>query len=225
VSLRSTPPGTAAALRIEAELDGGIGGFGERFWEVVLNVAPWLGERLASGMAIKEVVYHDRYVRSPLAMRSVIEVLKALRLRSKPAMQGTAVRLVTMPIDHPGHDYKWIWNDWAPVDDRYHVFAAAAAGVGLMGELETLPKYKAPHARELSIQWADGASWTMRLDEGFGFLRSRKQIPYNFAASSASQGAALVSATYEVAARHETHMYVFAIEGGTASQEPIAMPE
>jgi hypothetical protein len=213
-SLRSLPPGTAAAISVATELDGEMHSFGQRFWHLVLDSAPDLKARLLGQVGITEVIYQDRYVRTPLAMRAVLEVIRALKARAPSALRDGRIRLVTIPIDRGSRDPRWISHDWDRGADRGGIFENAAAMAGFRGEVETIDRKESPHARELTIAWTDGALWHLRLDEGFGFLQSRTPTRYDFAQDSRQQGLNLATDRFDVEARHPTVMYVLPVSAG-----------
>lgn len=214
-SLRSLPPGTAAEIKVETELNGPINLFGNRFWNLVLNEAPDLDRRLAAELPISQIVYEDRYVRSPLAMRGVVEVCGELRRRAPGASRGATVRLMTIPIDRPRSNARLVSHDWDMGVDRATVFATAAATAGVRGDVEVVARQESAHARELSIRWEDGATWRLRLDQGFGFLEPRGTARYDFTLDAARQGSTLGDAEYEVEARNATVFYNFNVERRT----------
>jgi hypothetical protein len=96
------------------------------------------------------------------------------------------------------------------------IFSNAGAYGGFRGELEIVPKRGSAHARELKISWRDGATWRVRLDEGFGFLQSRLPVRYDFRTDAAQQGSTLGSARYDVQARNPTSLYAFNVETGAS---------
>lgn len=211
-SLRVTPAGTVAALTIRSELDGPVDSVGHRFWDLTASAAPELSYRLVAGSKLRRAEYTDRYVRSPIGLRVVAEVLRALHERTARGLVGADVRLVTLPIDsrRVGVDSRWIWDDWAPGANRAVILGTALAQVGIKADVVELPSQRIPHARELQLEWDDGAAWTIRLDEGFGFLRSGQRITHDFHAADQAQGMALLKAKFTVGAQHTTYAYLFA---------------
>jgi DEAD/DEAH box helicase domain-containing protein len=212
--LRVTPTGAIAAITLATSLNGGVNDFGKRFWAEVLRRATGLQERLSSQIPIERVVYKDRYVKSPLTMRLLLEVVRALTERSGTAMATAEATLTTLeagarPSRFEPHSF---FHDWINATRRDEVFGIAMAAVGIRGALEELPKARAEHARELRVEWQDGAWWTMRLDEGFGFMTCDRRVAFNFGAPERDQARALLQAQFDVRARNRTHVYVFPVQ-------------
>jgi hypothetical protein len=216
-SLRGLPPGSVAALGIADDLDGAIGLFGDRFWELVLAAVPELAARFDAGTSIAQVTYQDRYVCSPLTLRTLLEVVRSLRKRGVLKPDTSMVRLETIPINTPYRQARLVSHDWDAGVDRDEIFANAAAAAGFRGEVAVVQRHLSAHARELTLTWHDGATWRLRLDEGFGFLQSNPAVRHDFALSATEQGAALGSKKYDIAARNPTTFYAFGVEAGTAS--------
>ncbi|HEU0076736.1 MAG TPA: DUF1998 domain-containing protein, partial [Longimicrobiaceae bacterium] len=97
-TLRVTPPGVAVALAVNGELDGPVSAFGERFWTLVLGACTDLRSRLSAGLPVRSITYGDRYLRTPLMLRLVSEVLRDLHWRFPHALAGARAQLVTIPI-------------------------------------------------------------------------------------------------------------------------------
>ena len=209
--LRVRPDGTVSALEITNQFNGPIATFGNRFWDGVLAVAPEVARRLAGSVPIRRVTYADRYVRTPLMVRLFLEVVGALRDRSSVAPEAE-VRLITIPIDaRPRGVQRDLWHDWAPRSVRNEVFALGITEVGLRPLVEEVSRAQAPHARQLVVEWEDGAAWSVRLDEGFGFLRGSGNSTYPFDSDAERQIRALMDADGLVSAHARTDLYVYAL--------------
>ena len=63
-------------------------------------------------------------------------------------------------------------------------------------ELHELDKRKLPHHRGFTFHWSDGATWKLRLDQGFGFLaeQGRSSTRFRFNASTEIQAKELLGA-------------------------------
>ena len=216
--LRTKPKGAVVALTVNQELAGPAEGFGDRFWTAVLAHAPEVEARFAAGTPILEVVYADRYVRNPVALRLVAEVAREIHKRSAAAMENASVRLLTIPRHQNPKALKHLGTDWHPNADQGTVFEHLLAGCGLKGTLQVLQKHEAPHARELRVLWADGKAWRLRLDEGLGFLRAAGTPTFDFSEAESEQGRKLALITWTVGVNNESHFYVFGIQ----PQEQVA---
>ena len=176
--LRPEPEGTLANLRIQTELNGRIEGFGSRFWTHVLDGCRALNDDFARRGPLARVSYADRYVATPWALLLLREILLDLACEGR-AGPGTALHLLTHDLrdDRRPRGAERLVSD--PFEDEaarqavfQHALEKGRGGLCWDGsfELETGP---APHFRELRLDWADGAAWSLKLDQGVGYWRCR----------------------------------------------------
>ena len=153
-------------LRVSAEQ------FGRHFWHLVNTKVPTLRKRLES-TPLKTIEYSDRYLRTPLTMRLLLETLRALKAEYPGAFtSSTKIVINTTPTDareSRGAPSQFS-HDWRSDIDRSSTLAAAAAQMGLPIELRQFDKRQLPHHRGFTFGWEGADPWKMRLDEGFGFL-------------------------------------------------------
>ena len=214
--LRPQPEGTVAMLTIRKELDGRIEGFGSRFWSAVKDCCRPLKDQLEKGDPLKEVSYSDRYIATPWALLLLREVLLDL-IRSERADSGTALRVFTRDLRRarPAHGRLSIHGPWQDDDARESFFLEAfGADRGRMpwqGELK-IETGSPPHFRELRLDWADGAAWTLNLDQGVRYWRCRPSVDFPFDGTPHEQ-----MQSFDVAAQqchavsagvHPTYLYV-----------------
>ena len=88
--------------------------------------------------------------------------------------------------------------------------------VGALGRpdvFHTAPLRQAAHHRELVLEWAD-ASWTLRLDQGLGFLSTPSQVHFSFDAPPEQQARELAQAEFVVsnAGGHPAILYASAVK-------------
>jgi hypothetical protein len=213
-ALRATPQGAVAALTFGNELAGPVRTFGNRFWRAVLDKAPDFQRRLQLGDNIGRIEYQDRYIKSPLVMRLVIELLRGLKELGGDAMRSARVVVATREPDTRSNNRleprSWR-EDWPSAVRRGDIFATAMAASGLTGDWEERRWTEAQHARELLVTWHDGAHWKLRLDEGLGFIEADRRIGFDFRAAVRDQGLALARAEFGVQARSRSHGYVFPV--------------
>ena len=72
-----------------------------------------------------------------------------------------------------------------------------------------------PHYRDLTLTWVDGSAWTMRMDQGFGFLETRGRVAFPFDRKPEEQGQKLISLKFEVCATnaYPSIFYLGAVRG------------
>jgi len=213
-SLRAAPPGTVAELTITHQLDGPVEDFGDRFWREILSISPDLEARLRDGEPIKAVTYEDRYVRSPLVVRLLAGVVRALE-HSGVRLRGTIVKVLTTPPTgrrRRGRQ-QWIWEDWAAEEVADGVILQVLKDdEDATAEVSMKDRSRVPHARELKIEWADGKQWRLRLDQGLGFLDVRERERHPFEESPEIQARHLMDVDFSVERRNPTYVYAYPVE-------------
>jgi DEAD/DEAH box helicase domain-containing protein len=221
--LRVKPSGTAATLELGAALEGPVTGFGTRFWNQVLSVAPDLAARLGAKAAIREVRYSDRYLRTPFMLRLVLEVLRDLRKRAGVGANGAEVRIVTAHLEGSRHRVpKDMGENWPATAQRGTLLEQALPHVGWKGELLEMEKWRTSHARVLRIGWEDGHAWSMNLDQGFGFLQPAKSEKYEFSGDPARELKELMVLNPAAQVRSPSVAFVGAVHStATAPDAPL----
>ena len=216
--LRPQPDLTVAILPIRKELDGRLEGFGSRFWAQAGAHCRPLKAQLEQGGALARVSYRDRYLATPWSLLLLREVLLRM-VREGWVDAGTAFQLLTKELRrdrrHPSCDERSISDQWQDDDARRSFFEQAVnTGRGRAKwkgacKFETGP---APHFRELRLEWSDGALWTLKLDQGFGYWRCRPFAVFPFEEKSREQVRAVneIIKTRKVVAQgcYPTYVYV-----------------
>ncbi|WP_246136924.1 helicase-related protein [Myxococcus llanfairpwllgwyngyllgogerychwyrndrobwllllantysiliogogogochensis] len=209
--LRPTVPGSLRELPIRGELDGPIHTFSQRFWDLICRKAPLLKARLEQKMPLVEVSYTDRYVRSPLTVRLVRELGRALAERHGVITPSTQVLIRTTRLDESSNQRlgRQLEHDWMRTVDRDAVLSTLLKGWLFQVQPDT--RDRVPHARTLSLRWADGQQARIRLDEGVGFLIPEPRRSFDFGMSTAEQARRLASETFRVERRNNpspTYLYI-----------------
>lgn len=179
-------------LAIHRQLDVNLAGFGEAFWSLVCERMPRANEKLSGSCPLRAVEYTDRYVKSPLTVRLLLDVLGAAqRLFASAFVNRPLFTLHTTPIQPPrgfrAPDY--VHHDWVDPRDRLDLVAKAFSSLGVEGSLVEKKRQALAHHRGFTFEWEDGASWQVRLDQGFGFLSigGREPVKYPFRSSVEAQ--------------------------------------
>lgn len=194
--LRRPTPVAFREIAISQELDGAITGLGSRFLGLVVSRAPGLIERLGVGPALVRVEYVDRYVRSPVAARSLFEVFRGLMGRPGGIGPGTELRVTTTP--NPGNNFRppsgWR-DDWTDAMELRSVLEALMARLTGQCTVNVPASVRGvAHARSLRLAWPGGLALTVRLDQGLGLLRPQAFLPHPFGAPPATQAQAILRA-------------------------------
>ncbi|PRQ06508.1 DEAD/DEAH box helicase [Enhygromyxa salina] len=204
-AIRPPLPAPSAAgdyhgIAIEGQLRVSTEVFGRHFWNLVHTKVPNLRKRLASA-PLETIEYSDRYLRTPLTMRLLLETLRILKAENPGAFtDATKVVVNTIPTDagnNRGTPSEFS-HDWRSDADRSSTLAAAAERLGLTIELRQVNRRQLPHHRGFTLTW-EGGSWMMRLDEGFGFLTEGKRADrFPFGSDPKARANKLMSAKFVV---------------------------
>jgi len=148
-----------------------LSNFGRNFWSVVFAKLPALRRRFESGLELASLEYSDRYLRSPLMLRALLETLKYLKEEFTGVVgERTQVLVQTTPMPADKRRSSTFTDNWPSGSTRRDVFMAGAERLGLTAQIAEIEPKRLAHYRGFSLSWNTGEDWRMRLDEGFGFL-------------------------------------------------------
>jgi hypothetical protein len=178
-SLNTTSP-DIAVIDVFGEADGTALGFGARVRRFVELHDGGLLERAGSG-ALREIVYTDRYLFSPLSALLAAELVGAFAREERPKI---SVR--TRPSSRSVHTAPpWqVHHDWAARSDRVQVLEALLSRVSPRAQVHL--DETTPHRRTLLLQWERGGL-ELALDHGVGAWRPVDQCRFDFGASPPHQ--------------------------------------
>ena len=196
-ALRREPPDTLREVAVRAELDGPVGSLGQRLWSQVMARRERVQTYLREGQRVQRIEYSDRYLRSPLLLRLVYEVLAPLRERLAP---GAKIEISTAQLDARRQGGQLTMdNDWMKESTRRQVAEALFAGLAASFTLTVGPARAVGHARTLALHFTNGCRWFARLDQGLGFLEPASVTPgHPFQQPPAQQAAQLRQAEFRL---------------------------
>ncbi|HEY5071764.1 MAG TPA: DEAD/DEAH box helicase [Caulobacteraceae bacterium] len=180
---RLQPDPGAKVLHVSRELDGRIGEFGGRMAATIRGLVLQLG--VQNDDAVANLDYEDRYLRSPLTVRLLIDALGGLALGSG---KTTPVAVRTIPLEPKDHIPRWLDNDWKSETDRAEVARALAVSKALVLDWRT---DSAGHARRLTVAFASGRRVEILLDQGLGPWRCDRGTSFEFRAPPPEQASRL----------------------------------
>jgi hypothetical protein len=174
--------GNSAHVEIRHEFDGPIKAFGKAFWKTIMPLRP---QAFAGKCPVVRAVYSDRYLRSPLAARLLYEIVRAMPGRH----EETIIEIISERTMRAATEPSVLHEAWTDDRDRTAVLEALLPRASVA--LRT--KRDCPHARSLLIDFADGSSVTIYLDQGLGAWRTagRRPVRFDGAADVARQVAEL----------------------------------
>ena len=203
--LLAPPAGEFSRIVLRHGLRGTPESFAATFWD---EVAPSIVDRIRNGGRIQEVVYQDRYVRTPLVARLVFEVFAALGAITPDAAATTRFRIVTTPPARSTRIASLVQHGWQSGHEVKTAIHWLFSTKSLSVDVTLRDMKRVPHARTCRIVWGDGRRWQCHLDHGFGFMRTVGNVRHEFDASPKRQGIALAEARFEVTPREAGIVYV-----------------
>jgi hypothetical protein len=172
---------------------------------------------LAGGSRLSRVRYADRYLRSPLTVRLLREVLAGLRVQSDLWAEDTRLEVETALLPRGSQRPPWaIGHNWEYEEDRKLVTDRVLAIKGATPVLNVADARDLAHARELRLEWEDGASWYIRLDQGLGFWMAERNEQFPFDRSTDEQSRTLLTVKPRIKGRSTEHasiLYLGSVSG------------
>lgn len=203
--LRS-PPGSLHAIPITEELNGIRNRFGHQAWKLVLDKVPRLKKQFDRNQPLVELRYSDRYLRSPLTVLLLRELLGTLTSYQGGIVANTQVFVATSQLQRNDTVEPWQFqHDWRDANDRREVFKRIFEGLGRFEFFEQSYR-ELPHARELRLVWPNSVVWTLRFDQGMGYWRAgNSREPFPFERFVEQQIKRLKSCKIDIRAGHPSH--------------------
>jgi hypothetical protein len=198
--------GTFHELSITTGFDGSHRQFGHRAWQYICKQFPRLQQQLAGDQPLIEVYYGDRYLRSPLTVLLLKELIGALANYPGGLATNTRVSIATSQLRRNDTlEPRWLYHDWRDATDRQQVFNGIFDGLGQFTFSEA--RYTdLSHARELRLTWNNGVIWTLRLDQGVGYWHTKCSCePFPFNRAVMNQVERLRSCEIDIQAREPSY--------------------
>ena len=211
-------------LEIGKELDGKLKTFGKRFWAYLTRKHDPSRALLDSADPIKVVRYQDRYLFSPLPVRLLLDVVKALRDRVGEARWSKSVMEIETLTSKShsnlqGKAPKFLWDDWEDQVIRIEVIKTLFADIGMVLNDQFNEGRRQAHTRLLEVHFASGRKLRLRLDQGISYWRISRSADYrsktfNFMQTDAKQqAAALLRVDVPIAGdEHATQIFIRTFE-------------
>jgi DEAD/DEAH box helicase domain-containing protein len=181
--------GNAKHIPIKNQIDGVSTGFGKRFWKLLGQSEP-LGIANLREEKVAQIRYRDRYLRSPLSIKLLVEVLD-----SAPGKTAqTKVEISTVPLECGGLLSSLASHDFS----EEHLRKAVISQLLPNAELHLFHRRDLSHARRLELVLSNGRTMHILLDQGFGAWKIKGIARHDFKAIPEVQAEAIRSSGYEV---------------------------
>ena len=156
---RLTPRKGAEVVKLDGRVEGSIDGFAAKMKKLIIDA---VGKLPAKGL-LSEAIYRDRYARSPLVLRLLIDTVAELSGDHRSALTIETAQDRKSPV----HMRRRIWSD-VEDDDR---LAQLVRSYGETVDVSATVKVgQPPHKRSLELAYTDGPRIIIDLDQGFGWL-------------------------------------------------------
>ena len=120
---------------------------------------------------LTRVQFSDRYCLSPLTVALLYRMLRQLKEFYGEAW-GTPAVTVQLSNEPNSSLQTNVWEDWALPSEREKAARALLTCLGPV-QVFTRDKKLMAHARSLRLEFKDGSTLTIWLDQGLGFLRAK----------------------------------------------------
>lgn len=170
--IRCAIPGTFVAVTVGTQLNGDVKGFGARLFGQLGRPAPGLISRLKEAPGLNSLQYSDRYLRSPLSVRLLAEVLRHLTSLPGGLTAQTAVLVRSTHDDRGDGGYQSLTSNWPTAQIQREVTRLTLARLLQRdADVELVPRGSLPHHRFLRLDWADGKTAEIRFDQGLSGMQ------------------------------------------------------
>jgi DEAD/DEAH box helicase domain-containing protein len=181
--------GNAKLISLRGQLDGIVTGFGKRFWKLMEQQDPLRFANLRS-QGIARISYQDRYLKSPLNVKLLFEVLETAPGKTTQ----TQIEISTAALDFGGRPGNCVYHDFSEEQQRKEVIEHLIP----KAEFRLQQKRGLSHARRLKIVLANNQVMNILLDQGFGAWQAQATPRHDFTAATEKQADAIRKSTYDV---------------------------
>ncbi|MCA9130737.1 MAG: hypothetical protein KDB22_26810, partial [Planctomycetales bacterium] len=186
-------PEDCTRVLVDTELDGDILSAGAAFWRFLESQSGWLKACLDQGPPTS-IEYSDRYVRSPLSVRVLFELIKRFASTSSDRTE-LKINTTASPQLQTGHALHHDWRDdgtqKAVLQDLFKAYFHVSVKVYAR-------PHELSHSRFLSIRWTNGFHVEINLDQGVGFYRTKAFKGFDFSLPPESQAQRLAALRFSV---------------------------
>ncbi len=165
------------------ELDCKLDDFGAKFWQLVGQNLPDLTKKINDGVQITKVTFNDRFLKSPITVRLLGEIVTDL-VKNGDADQAT-LQVSANQLSRERTPSR-VFHDWCDNKDREQVLNIMLdqghLGPSWGGAIDFFAgtTHTVEHARELEIHFDDGCVGYVLFDYGLGYWQTEGPGHHNF---------------------------------------------
>jgi len=209
-------------IELQHELDGRVQGFGERMWRLLRDrhsgTRALLDDR---DIQLTGVAYHDRYLVAPLPVALLLNLIRALQHyldEDRWALSKVHIKTASdIRVGQGAARSRWVFDNWPDLGDRDQAVREAFDFMGIGAAVSSRRRIDTRHARLLELDWSNGTCLRLRLDQGFGYWRTRRgrESEFIFDADSVKQAKAVAELDVKLeGAWHPTLLFLSAHQRG-----------
>jgi hypothetical protein len=158
----------AYEIEIKAQLNGGVNGFGERFWQLLHAQSTSIQEEQNNEHRIVKINYYDRYLNTPLMVALLAELIEGLR-NVASQWDSPEILIHSAAPSVPHYASTKIWNNFTSADSRDKAIESTFEYSDIKVYAYTKEKRQLPHYRRLEIEYSNGERLLVRFDQGLGY--------------------------------------------------------
>jgi DEAD/DEAH box helicase domain-containing protein len=169
-------------IYISKQFSGSIHDFGQKAWKHLGIYSSNLKMKLMADQPLQSLRYKDCFLKTPLSLILLKEVLFALTAYPGGATPNTFLTIITSCLDKQDgfKSQHAIHNDWQDDKVRSEVFKGLLQPIWQDFTFDEHWKGELVHYRELQLIWCDGASCSIKLDHGFGHWQTAGKVNFPF---------------------------------------------
>lgn len=172
--------GNVFQIQLVQELNTQINDFGNVFWNLIKSHLIEKGYNIESFGILKLIDYSDRYLASPLTVILLANILKAVPFKLCEGFGAVLTTLISKA--DLGYGERNITRNWCKDED----YSKEDLIRGLLNPWDNIDvnfadhANKMPHSRELMLEFENGKSINIRLDQGVGYWKVNRNPMFPF---------------------------------------------
>jgi len=163
-------------ISITNELNGSIKQFGKKAWKLICLKSQKLGKQIKKSEPLEQIIYTDRYLRSPLVLVLLKMFLKELHTLCKGMKTNPQLEINTTELEIRNYRRSpyLISHDWCDAEERKDIFESVLT-FHKKPVINEKRRREIPHARELCLIWPNDTHYIIRFDQGMGYWQAYQQ--------------------------------------------------
>jgi len=154
-------------IELTKECDGNLVDFGDVLWEELIKGSEGLKASIKGDNTLTKISYSDCYISSPWTLILFSEIVDTLKKLLEEKWNSTVISLITGE-NKINYNVKGLYADWRDNKIQSEVITEYFSQIGEEINIDIKPIRELPHGRQLTLEWSDGSTSTIRFDHGVG---------------------------------------------------------